>query len=378
MRYARKLTGLLLVVIAVALLAGEGRAQSEPDNEQGERPQLVFYQVSHGPVWRLDGQGNPHFDASVLIAHIKDHVAPGTWNDGAVIVPDPEKGALLVVQTRSNHDKIIMALRRLLAFAADDAADQLARNLADSRFSYQQVLLFVAEPSSGSSGQFLDARFDDDDEDLQKALANYRIQCVHRDETDLLDDRGLAAPSVHGATFAVLDPEGSLVAEAAFADLAPDRKLDRSLLLDFLETHRMELPNAKTELASGLAQAVREDKRVLVQVSGPNCGPCVLLSRYLESQEELIAKDYVYVKLDSRMPEATKVIGELRGARGPIPWMVILSSEGQTLITGDSEKGNIGCLRSETAKAHFEHMLRTTSQRLSDVEIGVILDGIGD
>ena len=260
----------------------------------------------------------------------------------------------------------------------DSLSARTAQKLSDAKLAHQQVLVVVADPKSAAIRQFFEARYDSakPNRELRRALANYMILAIDAKQTAFLQDLGVAAPEKDGAKLAVLAPDRRVVAEVKFEDLADDGNLDRVRLTEFLNTRRVPLPDADKELASALATAVREDKRVLVQVSGPGCAPCVLLSRYLDSQKELISKDYVYLKLDSRMPGADEVIGKLRDKReGGVPWMVILSADGKALVTSDSDEGNIGYPVSETERAHFEHMLRTTRQRLSDGEISALMAG---
>jgi len=239
-------------------------------------------------------------------------------------------------------------------------------------------MLVVADPESNATRQFFQARHDraKPNQGLRGALASYRVFAVDVKQMAFLNDLGVVAPDKEGAKFVVLSPDKQVVVEAEFDQLTKDGKLDRVRLTQFLDTRRVPLPDADKELASALAAALREDKRVLVQVSGPGCAPCVLLSRCLDGQKELISKDYVYLKLDSRMPNSDEVIGRLRKTpeRG-IPWMVILSADGKALITSDSDDGNIGYPDTEKGKAHFEHMLRTTRQRLSEGEISALLAG---
>jgi Thioredoxin-like len=184
-------------------------------------------------------------------------------------------------------------------------------------------------------------------------------------------------PPEEGATFAILSAEQGLVVTATFDQVSEDGMLDRSRLREFLTTRRVPLPDARKKYKAALAQAEQEEKRVLVQVSGPGCAPCVLLSRYLDGKSELVAKDYVYLKLDSRMPNGPDLIAELRKEReGGIPWMVILTADGTELISGDSEEGNIGYPSSDLGSAHFENMLRETRQRLTDDEIAQLTSGL--
>ena len=261
----------------------------------------------------------------------------------------------------------------------DSLSARTAQKLSDAKLARQQVLVVVADPESIATRQFFEARYDSakPNRELRRALANYMILAIDAKQTAFLQDLGVAAPEKDRAKLAVLDPDRRVVAEVKFEDLAEDGKLDRVRLTEFLNARRVPLPDADKELASALATAVREDKRVLVQVSGPGCAPCILLSRYLDSQKELISKDYVYVKLDTRMPSADEVVGKLREpSQRSVPWMVILSADGKALVTSDGDEGNIGHPNGETGKAHFGLMLRVTRQRLSDDDLSTLLAGL--
>jgi hypothetical protein len=123
-----------------------------------------------------------------------------------------------------------------------------------------------------------------------------------------------------------------------------------------------------------LKQAEDEDKRVFVQISGPGCGWCVVLARYLNDEKKLITKDYVWLKIDSRMDEADEVIDGLRKNRtGGIPWMTILDAQGKELITSDGKEGNIGFPGEDPTREHFKKMLRTTRKRLTDDDLVALM-----
>ena len=75
----------------------------------------------------------------------------------------------------------------------------------------------------------------------------------------------------------------------------------------------------------------------------------------------MIAKDYIVLKIDSRMINGRAAQKTLRpSSRGGIPWMAILDGEGRTLITSDGPKGNVGCPVTESECAWFMEMLAKT------------------
>ena len=108
------------------------------------------------------------------------------------------------------------------------------------------------------------------------------------------------------------------------------------------------------------------------QHSGAFCAPCVRLSRFIDRHGELLAKDYIHVKLDYRFTNGEAVIRRLRKEPGGIPWMIILDANGKALITSNGPDGNIGFPSGAVGIAHFEQMLRTTARRLTDTEVKLL------
>ena len=74
------------------------------------------------------------------------------------------------------------------------------------------------------------------------------------------------------------------------------------------------------------------------------------------------------------MPRADETISRLRpNKEGGIPWMAILDAKGKALATSDAEHGNIGYPNSPASRLHFEQMIRTTRQRLTNEEVASLL-----
>lgn len=253
--------------------------------------------------------------------------------------------------------------------------------LGDAKSGYAQILLIIANPESDITQQLfrLKQDYSSGNRPLRSALANYFIVGISADEAELIHRYGVATPTDENLNFAILNRDGELVTERMSTDLAKtEGRLSAKKLTEFLDSHHIELPDAKAIYASGLAKAKDEDKRVMIQVSGPKCYPCILLSRYLEEHKELIAKDYIYLKLDSRMRNAQELIDGLRKeSSASIPWTTILSNDGDQLTTSDhAEKDNIGFPSSDVGRAHFKEMLESTRQRLTDKEVEQLMTGL--
>jgi hypothetical protein len=360
----------MLVFASISSHADERDSASEVD-EPIEPPIVIAYRVSNLPVWQIQ-QGQPQFDATVVIAHLRNYVDPATQ-----ISSSSEHQAIVVLASRRDHDVVRRVLAPLGAFGGD-TANHLASKIENARTSNQRVLLFATDPNSTAVKRFFDLKFSDEHQQFQKSLSNYILQCIPGRQSDLLNQIGVRIPHGQGATLAVLDSEGKLAAQIAFADVeSNDGGLDGGLV-DFLELHRPEITDARESLSSGYKQAVHLQKRVLLVLSGPNCGPCLELARFLEAQHELITKDYVCVKLDTRMSNASEVVEGIKGeAQGPVPWMAILAADGNVLATSDGPDGNIGYPRTKQNRDYFQKMLSSTSQRLTNDELAAIIEGLG-
>ena len=62
--------------------------------------------------------------------------------------------------------------------------------------------------------------------------------------------------------------------------------MSKDKLLEALRNHNPEMPDASTVLKDALRQAGKEEKRVIVQETATWCGPCHLLTRFLNANRE--------------------------------------------------------------------------------------------
>jgi len=268
-----------------------------------------------------------------------------------------------------------MAERVAKAFADPASLDErLARKLRDARLGYQRVLLIFGDAKSPLVEQLYELEYD---AEMDGAFYDYLLLPVDGTGSGqaeaarrLATEHSLTWPQPDDATLAILDESGALVAQKTCSGLTIDGAIDQQGLIAFLRDNRRELPDAEELLADAIARAKAEDKRVLVQVSGPRCGWCVVLSRFLDDHQELIDKEFTYVKLDPRLGHGKEVIELVRpDGPGGIPWMVILDADGEPLITSDGPNGNIGYPGEPEGHIHFEVMLRTSAKHLTDADI---------
>lgn len=107
------------------------------------------------------------------------------------------------------------------------------------------------------------------------------------------------------------------------------------------------------------------------RVGQTRCAPCFNFSRWLDSQWELLARDYVLFKFDdARDLNGQELSVTLKFAGQGVPCHAILDSDGNELINSIGPLGNIGDPSGSFEGAHhLQKMLKTTVQNLSTHDI---------
>jgi len=239
-------------------------------------------------------------------------------------------------------------------------------------------LVTLADPAAELTASLYKAYFEH--AQVRQTLYDFRTLAIPTvgeraaEAAELATDLGLPPTIANSPRIAIVNAEGNVLAWTSVADLiaeggtvSPDR------LLAFLQPHAPARLDARQLLEDALARARAENKRVLVQQTATWCGPCWLLSRFLDQHRPIWEKDYIWVKIDERWEHAREVIDPLRrGAEGGIPWMAILNAEGQVLVTSNGPDGeNVGFPSASEPNGirHFVRMFQTTAQRLTDDDL---------
>ena len=147
-----------------------------------------------------------------------------------------------------------------------------------------------------------------------------------------------------------------------------DKEINMEALAAFVKRHAPPALDARKLLDDALAQAKRENKRVLVQETAVWCGPCDRLARFLDQNRALWEKDYIWVPMNIRWSGEAEIMKRLRGeAEGGLPWLAILDADGKVLVTSNKpdDGSNIGYPSDDDSVKHFTHMLKTTAQRMT-------------
>lgn len=93
------------------------------------------------------------------------------------------------------------------------------------------------------------------------------------------------------------------------------------------------------QIDQALAQARKENKRVLIQFGANWCGWCHKLHTLLQTHQAVANKmksDYVLVLVDVNKEHNKRVIGGYKAAQHGLPVIVVLDADGKQLTTKDT------------------------------------------
>jgi nucleotide-binding universal stress UspA family protein len=184
----------------------------------------------------------------------------------------------------------------------------------------------------------------------------------------ILERSQLAERAVEDAGLAILRSDGEVLATTSGGSLSSDGKLDAEKLAAFLSRLVPPLRDAEKLLADALAEAKRLGKRVLVFQGVPLSAPSALISLWLESQGELLAKDYVCVTLAERYANGAAAIRRAGDAVSAEPWVAILDESGKRLAEPAGKP---------VGAAQIEEMFRATARTLTEEDIQTIVSHCG-
>lgn len=375
------------------LLDEDGKPLAGKQIDWGFEVKELFgtFSSNFGSSTVTDTQGRFRFDGVVpgyvyklnVVQEFGDEGRPRSWRTVATkLAPTAEGldiGDVTLPKTVAYKPKTANDYATEAFAKAGTITDRLTSAKEIAHLSYQQILVVLGSPDRPAAKKFFEYRHDMDQTDAWAALANYALVAANVDDAK----NGAAAwasqlnidcksPRV---MFVVLDANGKYLTHASDQDLSTAGRLSRSKLIAFANEHTLPKPDAKKLLADALARAKAEDKRVLVEHGGAYCSWCVKLGQYFAAHHEQLDKGYVIVTLDYRFTNGEAVITRLRPIEGGVPWVAILDGTGKVLITSDAPKtGNIGYPGEPGSRGHWEHMIRSTAQHMTEADIQALLD----
>lgn len=252
-----------------------------------------------------------------------------------------------------------------------------------AKLNRQQIMVVFGDPNSELVRQLWEFRLDN--EQTSTAFHDFMVLAIPTsgkqiEQANVLADQLGLNLDLNGQDFkiAILDQDAKLISSTLSSELLDDNGVELSVssVVRMLKQHILEPWDGRKLLDDALADAKRENKRVLVEETATWCGPCLLLSLYLDRTREIWSKDYVWVKMDHRWTGAIEIMQGLRGnAGGGVPWFVILDSDGKPLLTSNAADGNnMGFPSTPADFIHFRQMLKQTSIRMTDGDIDQMIE----
>jgi hypothetical protein len=196
-----------------------------------------------------------------------------------------------------------------------------------------------------------------------------------KSEAALLEEYGWPLPARGEVVLIALGGGKKVIAVNRIS--ADDVDAAVAISADFLQQHMPPRQDALKLLSEAKQNAQNSGRRVWIVDSGPRCGPCFRLGRWMSDHHATLKKDYVIVKVMGGIDEnAAEVIDKLPRKEHGIPWHAITEADGTVLATSEGEMGNIGMPSSVEGIRHFRKMLESTSRRLSANEIGELIESL--
>ncbi len=378
------------------LVDAEGKALDGEDIRFGRRvyqgePGDSPFSDHFGNTVTTDEQGQ--FALPDLVPGINYHVSlviekedgyASSWFGISQVQPEPGKATLElgdVVYQRRSAPALTTEEKISRAFSVETPPVQrMQRATARASQNHQLVLILFADPADPHSRQFGELQFED--REVGQLLYGFVTMAIDSSEqkfataSELAKTLDIELQHMDLQLQLVLaDQDGNAVAHIELPEISvenPDGvQIDRTKLIRVLTEHTPQPLDARELLDEALAQAMQQDKRVIVQVTATWCGPCHLLANYLEGTREIWSEDFIWVKMDHRWTGARDLMAELRdGADGGIPWVAILDADGAVLETSNDQTGdNIGFPGKQTSRVYFRNMILRTAQRLTDDQI---------
>jgi hypothetical protein len=176
---------------------------------------------------------------------------------------------------------------------------------------------------------------------------------------------GWQRPQKDEIVLLAIDGDGQQISSERIAVAGVDSAVQTAKA--FITQHAPPVRDARALLKDAQTEARKTGRRVWIVISGPRCGPCFRLARWMEDQHALLAKDYVVLKLmEGPDKGASEVSQELKQpVTAGVPWMAITEPDGSLLITSDGPHGNMGFPTTFEDLRHVRDMLSRTAQRLT-------------
>lgn len=252
------------------------------------------------------------------------------------------------------RDCSLMGFRMMMITSADDESttEFIGKNFVNNR-SNKNVTTFMQLVTSGSA------------ESLPPA------------DVAFLKQRKCPLPGPGRVFACAVDSRGNELGRLEL-NIAEEGAADKAA--EFIHRYASDQLDADQKWSTAFDEAERSGRVVWARISQRYCGPCFLMARWLDDNKDLLAKDFVMLKIDNvRDKHGARVAERLtRGGQYGVPFHAIFDANQEVMIDSAGPLGNIGHPSEFEGKRHVRKMLLQTRQRLTDKEIDQIIDSLGD
>ena len=244
---------------------------------------------------------------------------------------------------------------------------------------YHLRLLLVTVADQPSM-EFADDIIDADDD--HRALLGYLPMVLDasspasRDQVAALHKKyKWPAPEKGKCQFMILDPKGKEISRLVMNSKSGT---DTKPIFRLIAEHEPQAQNATKAFAAALAEAKRTNRVVWAQHSQTRCGPCYLLSRWIDQHRTILEKQFVFVKIDDvREQGGPEIVKQMtQGKHYGIPFVAIFDGEGKRLIDSDGPLGNFGFPSRFEEIVHLKAMITKTGQQISQSELNQLIESL--
>ena len=275
------------------------------------------------------------------------------------------------------------AVSRLAATSHHSSANTLAERVSqrqrDCSLAGYHLMVIMNHPSANS---FVDANFVDYEKTKEiYSFMQLKIPCGEKalqgDKVEYVREKGWPIPGDKQVFACAIDGSGK---ELGRIEIDVDDSNAGEAAAEFIRLHAPEIVKAKKKWKEAFAEAKRSNRKVWARVSQRYCGPCFMLTRWLDDQKEILSKDYVMIKIDDYYDrDGAAVANRLKHDRHVgVPFYAIFDEDEKMLVDSESPIGNIGYPNGYECKKHLRKMLNATRSNITNAEVDKLIDSLGD
>ncbi len=285
-------------------------------------------------------------------------------------------GEVYLNQDESRPPAVYRLERRRRAESTETLAERFAKRLRDARLSGYHFMV-IACVDQDHLADFVQRNFCNYGKN--PTVSRYVQLPVYLDSEGegaaLLEKHGWSAPEGDDVHAWALDGDGAPLGELV-VDAANEASAAKAA--EFVKAHIPVIADAEEKWNQAFADAEATNRKVWARISGRYCGPCFMLTRWIDDQRQLLEKDYVFLKIERNQDKNGSGVADrvTRGNSHGIPFFALFAPNGELVEESVGPLGNIGYPGSFESKNRFREMLLGTRKRLTDEEIDQLIDSL--